>query len=553
MNKMKRRLSFICVILCLFMACTPAVSVEAEEPGEGRVLFISSYSYAWDTVQTQIEGIKAGLGNDVTLDYEFMDTKRVDDETSRQQFYEGLSYRLSRVEPYDAVILGDDAALLFATEYQDELFQDIPLIYEGVNDEEVALALSEDPLITGVLEKLSIDENIEFALKFYPKAKKVVAILDDSITGEAERKRFYNSAEAYPGLTFTEINASELTTMELKNAIRSLDEDSILFFVVMTEDASDKQYTIREAAQMLSRYSKVPIFRMIEGGIGEGFLGGNIVSMYRSGEIAAGYALEILHGRWSGELGVIEESPNVYRVDMLVMQKYGLDMDALPEGTEIVNYQSSFYERNKEAIVPGILLILFLIAVIMVSGVDNIKRRRLMKELEEARGVMESASQHDFLTGIPNRSKFMEDLEQTIAEKKPCTVVMIDIDDFKHINDTYGHTAGDDALRELARRLKRLQSQILTPYRFAGDEFILLIRGAHSNLVEKTAYECRQLFGKPYDIAGVEMKVCGSIGIASYPQDAKDAEELINNADDAMYLVKKSGKNNFAFYNGKKG
>ena len=74
-----------------------------------------------------------------------------------------------------------------------------------------------------------------------------------------------------------------------------------------------------------------------------------------------------------------------------------------------------------------------------------------MQELEEARSIMETASQHDFLTGIPNRSKFMEDLVQKVSDKSPCTIMMIDIDDFKKINDTYGHTAGDDALKQVSR------------------------------------------------------------------------------------------------------
>ena len=213
-----------------------------------------------------------------------------------------------------------------------------------------------------------------------------------------------------------------------------------------------------------------------------------------------------------------------------------------------MTYTESFWVRNKEALLPAGMLILFLIAVIVTIMVDNMKRRKLMDELEEARGIMESASQHDFLTGLPNRSKFMEDLQNLIAEKTACTVMMIDIDDFKNINDTYGHTAGDDALKQLAARLKELRSQILTAYRFAGDEFILIIKSEQNKILEKTAYDCRQLFTKKFNLAGVDRKICGSIGIASYPKDTDNLEQLIVCADDAMYQVKKSGKNNFAFY-----
>ena len=547
MAEKKRTLCLLSIFMCLLLLFQAMLRVRAEEKEDKRVLFISSYSYAWDTVQLQIEGIKAGLGDGVTLDYEFMDTKRVNDETAEKLFFEGLSYRLSKVAPYDVVILGDDAALIFAAKYQEELFAGIPLVFEGVNDEELAGELAKDPLITGVLEKLSVDKNIELGLRLNPDAKKVVAILDNSITGEVERKRFYKSAESYPELTFTEINASELTSTQLRRELKKVSDDSILIYVVMTEDASGKQYTNKESIRLISDNAAVPALRMVEGGIGEGLLGGNVVSMYKSGEIAANIAVSIAGGRDSGQINVMD-SPNIYCVDQLVMNKFGLDMSLLPEGTQIINEQKNFFERNQEAMVPGAMLIIFLIIVILWVCIDNFRRRRLMKELEEARGIMESASQHDFLTGIPNRSKFMEDLETTIASGKPCTIMMIDIDDFKHINDNYGHTAGDDALRELAHRLKQMQSQILTPYRFAGDEFILLIRSEQKKIVEKTAYECRNLFSKSFVLAGTEMKVCGSIGISSYPRDAQDAEQLIINADDAMHEVKKSGKNNFAFY-----
>ncbi len=547
MAEKKRTLCLLSIFMCLLLLFQAMLTVRAEEKEDKRVLFISSYSYAWDTVQLQIEGIKAGLGDGVTLDYEFMDTKRVNDETAEKLFFEGLSYRLSKVAPYDVVILGDDAALIFAAKYQEELFAGIPLVFEGVNDEELAGELAKDPLITGVLEKLSVDKNIELGLRLNPDAKKVVAILDNSITGEVERKRFYKSAESYPELTFTEINASELTSTQLRRELKKVSDDSILIYVVMTEDASGKQYTNKESIRLISDNAAVPALRMVEGGIGEGLLGGNVVSMYKSGEIAANIAVSIAGGRDSGQINVMD-SPNIYCVDQLVMNKFGLDMSLLPEETQIINEQKNFFERNQEAMVPSAMLIIFLIIVILWVCIDNFRSRRLMKELEEAREIMESASQHDFLTGIPNRSKFMEDLETTIASGKPCTIMMIDIDDFKHINDNYGHTAGDDALRELAHRLKQMQSQILTPYRFAGDEFILLIRSEQKKIVEKTAYECRNLFSKSFVLAGTEMKVCGSIGISSYPRDAQDAEQLIINADDAMYEVKKSGKNNFAFY-----
>ena len=549
--KLVKSYTIFIVLICFWLTGSKVCAAESTDMS-GRILFISSYSFAWDQVQLQIEGIKAGLSGNYTVDYEFMDTKRVDTEKAMELFKGGLAYRLSMVEPYDAVIIGDDAALLFAMENQEELFPETPIIFEGVNSEELAKTAIKNSYITGVLEKLSVESNVELGLRINPKATKVVAILDDSLTGITERKRFYKAQESFPELEFSEINASELSTTMLKKALSNVSKDTILIYVVMTEDANGKQYTNVETIRLLNIYADVPVIRMVEGGIGEGLLGGNIASMRKSGEMAAQLAIEAIQGVKRVGLNKLLDSPNIYCVDANIMKKFHLDFDALPEGTDIINYEESFWVRNRETLVPGIILFGALVIIIVVVGVDNIRRRKLVQELEKTKKIIETASQHDFLTGIPNRSQFMADLKQLIAQKIPCTVLMVDIDNFKKINDTMGHAAGDDALRQIAERMKDIESPILTPYRFAGDEFIMILKSSQSKIVEKTAYQCRQLFEKDFLLDKKKTKVGGSIGIASYPQDTEDLEQLIIFADDAMYQVKKNGKNDFAFYSQRK-
>ncbi len=516
------------------------------------MLFISSYSYAWDTVQSQIEGIQAGLGKNIVLDYEFMDTKRVSDEQALQLFHDGLAYRLSKVEPYDVILLGDDAALQFALKYREELFADIPLVFEGINDEELAERAAAEPLVTGVIEKLSLENNIELGLKINPSATKVVAILDDTITGQAERKRYYECAENYPQLLFKEINVSNLSSQSLRNALQGVSSDSILIYVMMTEDADGKLYTSTESVKLIADNASVPALRMVEAGIGDGLLGGNVVSMYKSGEMAAELARRIISGISMDDMHVIMDSPNIYCVDAEVMERYGISLSVLPSDTTIINYKESFLQKNRAVLIPSSILIAALVMVIIWICIDHRRQKKMVAELECARKIMESASQHDFLTGLPNRSKFMSDLTELIRERKPCTIMMLDIDDFKKINDSLGHTAGDEALQQVAGRLKDMESQIFTAYRFAGDEFIAILQSSQFKIVEKTAYACRQIFTKQFKLVGNTAKICGSIGIASYPKDTEDLEQLIIYADDAMYRVKKNGKNDFAFYEGKK-
>ena len=549
MGKWKAWLLTLALLISVGAMGTASIQAEAQGTNQSkRVLFISSYSYGWDTVQTQIEGIKAGVDENTTIDYEFMDTKRFRTDEWLNMFHDMLKYHLENTDPYDVVIVGDDAALQFVMEYREELFPEIPIVFEGVNDEEYAMKAAENPLVTGIIEKLSVEKNIDMALKVNPTADKVVAILDDSVTADAERKNFYSSAENYPELEFSEINASELKTARLQQAVSKVDDKTILIYIVMSKDGSGKQYTSDQAVRMIVNYAKVPVYRMVEAGIGDGLLGGNVVSMYKSGEIAAKMAMDILNGTDSGEINVVKDSPNIYCVDEDVMRKFGLEASQFPKDTEFVNHREGFFARNREALIPALILITALNVIICWVCFDNYRRRKLLQELEQARAIMEAASQHDFLTGLPNRSKFMKDLEQMIDAKVPCTVMMLDIDNFKKINDTYGHTAGDEALQQVANRLKEMQSQILTSYRFAGDEFILILRSSQNMLVEKTAYQCRQVFTKDVVLCGTKRKIGGSIGIASYPKDTDNLEQLIVCADDAMYQVKKNGKNDFAFY-----
>lgn len=539
-----------CAVICAGLFWSLHTSTYAAgSANTGRILFISSYSYAWDAVQLQIEGIKQGVSDGIVVDYEFMDTKRVDDDVAMWLFKEGLAYRMSMVEPYDVVILGDDAALIFALEYRDELFAGIPLVFEGVNDEELALEAAKDPMITGVVESLSVQKNIELALSIYPEAKKVVGILDNSLTGEAERRNFYNNASLYPELEFSELNTSELTETKLKYELSHLPENTILIYVVMTEDGNGRQYTNKEAIELIAQYSTVPAFRMVEGGIGYGVLGGNIVSMEQSGKIAATIAVDIISGKRDTEdVSVIVDSPNIYCIDESVMLKFGIKASALPDETVFVNYEPTFFERNREILVPAIIVLLALFIICAWASVDNIKKRKLTAELKESRSYLEDASNHDFLTGLPNRSKFMHDLMEAAAAKQPYTIIMLDIDNFKHINDTYGHSIGDEALKGVASRLKSLRTQLLTAYRFAGDEFIVILKSDNVKIVDTAANQCLQVFQKPFKLEGKIHNIGGSVGAASYPGDADDYEKLIECADEAMYSVKKSGKNAYALY-----
>lgn len=543
---MKRIRCLIGLLICAFILGTCKTDTMAVGSERGRILVIDSYSYAEDSTKQQIAGIEKVIDGWHTVDYQFMNANSGVSSEAVEMFSEVLSKRLSTAEPYDVIIVCGDTALSFVLEYHEDMFEGIPVVFSGVYSKALAERACKNPIICGILVERGYADNIELALSFHPTAKKVVAIFDDTTTSLVERENFYACQKLYPELEFSEINAAESYTYVLQRQFRDMSQDSIALFVSMVEDASGKRYSASDIGPFIRKYSSVPVYRMEESRIGEGFIGGDVVSMEQCGQIVANVAGKIIAGDSVPE-GLIE-SPTVICLDEEVLRNYEYDLGLIPVGAEIVNYTEPYLERHKEAIIPLGMLMACLVVIIAISAYNNMKYRKLLNELGNAKNIVETASQHDFLTGLGNRSKFVADLRDMIAQEIPCSILMLDIDDFKKINDTYGHTVGDITLQVVANRMKELQSPILTPYRFAGDEFIIILQSTQSNLVEKISYACRGIFTDEFAVNGEMHKITGSIGVARYPMDAQEPEELINCADKAMYLVKKSGKNQFANY-----
>lgn len=176
-----------------------------------------------------------------------------------------------------------------------------------------------------------------------------------------------------------------------------------------------------------------------------------------------------------------------------------------------------------------------------------------ISELRNSRDKLEYLATHDALTGIPNRTLLFDRLEHTIASvlrrKVMGAVLFIDLDNFKEINDNFGHQIGDDVLKEVAHRLKHAVRSSDTVGRFGGDEFVLIIEEARQvDEVMVIIQKIRDVFEEPLFLRNTPMEIRLSIGVALIPQDAENAEAAISAADKAMYKVKERGKDGFEFY-----
>jgi len=161
---------------------------------------------------------------------------------------------------------------------------------------------------------------------------------------------------------------------------------------------------------------------------------------------------------------------------------------------------------------------------------------------------------HDALTNLPNRVLFKDRLEQSLAfalrqKHKKVAVLFIDLDRFKLVNDSLGHDAGDQLLRQFAQRLRENVRQSDTVARLGGDEFTILLPDAdHVDEAMAVADKMLAALKHPFDIGGQEIFVTASIGISMFPDDGADAKTMMKNADAAMYRVKEQGRSGFQVY-----
>jgi diguanylate cyclase (GGDEF)-like protein/PAS domain S-box-containing protein len=195
-------------------------------------------------------------------------------------------------------------------------------------------------------------------------------------------------------------------------------------------------------------------------------------------------------------------------------------------------------------------------AVIVGQDGRSIGSITVLHDVTESRQLLNRIRQlahYDTLTGLPNRALFHDRLGQAVRlaqrTQRDCALLFLDMDRFKHVNDTLGHAVGDLLLREVARRLDATVRASDTVARLGGDEFVVILGNlAESGSAARVAEKILASVARIDSIAGHEVNVSFSIGIAIFPHDAQDVDELLMRADVAMYQAKDSGRNACVFF-----
>ncbi len=174
-------------------------------------------------------------------------------------------------------------------------------------------------------------------------------------------------------------------------------------------------------------------------------------------------------------------------------------------------------------------------------------------ELEKTKNQLQYLALHDDLTDLPNRLFLIDFIEQKIKQSlltdTSLAIMFVDIDDFKKVNDAFGHSTGDELLKVVAKRFESLLDQNSIVARFGGDEFVFCFSGLASAIeAEHKGMAVYDAFHDTFAIKGKSIASSCSVGVALFPQDAKHAEDLISKADTALYTSKARQKGGVLFY-----
>lgn len=518
---------------------TPLLDADAER----RVLFISSYSENLDVVNAQLAGIFGVFEkNNVICDTEYMDMKIYELPENAALFYETLKYkidhfRLEHDETYDAVLLGDAAALAFALEHQDELFPETPMVFFGLNDPDTVRIAAQNPFVTGSLNQSDFSQTIELATKLNKTATNITAVYDDSTeTGRSEGKRFFALKSRYPEFTFNALKTSEYTRSELGKQIAQFTDDTILICLSAYFDKEGFYYSIPETAHFFYTHAKIPVYTKLFGSVGKGFLGGYLFDLIEAGRYSAQVIIDVLDGKSMSDFPLKKDLPSHFYFDDEQMKRFQLNAHLLPKGTILVNEKPSFWHQFRIVLIPFITIVASLTSLLILIFYYTRQLRR--------------SHDTDALTQLPNRCVAQATVAKLLKTKTDFAIIMIDIDDLKMMNAFYTFACGDYILCELARRLTtidKLHDYIVA--RYGNDEFVIVLRGTRLRKNDSVLYLLKQIITEPFEFNENQIFIKTSIGIANYRgSDNLTVDECFSNADSAMCEAKAQGKNKTVFF-----
>lgn len=332
---------------------------------KARVLVLYSYDNSHPSYEIQMEGIRSVLDTcDIYFETRCFDARRFPYCENVEKFFNDINYITKYLNPFDGIIACDDEVLRFVEKFRDTLFNNVPVVFSGIDDSNFATSLN-DSLTTGFIERIDVSDNIKLAKKLNPNLENVYFISDTTLTGVAMSGRFLMFQNIFQDLKFVELNFSKLSFLELKNTLTDLDKNSAVFFLTGYTDKNGVHFGYLDMYNRVSRYSNVPVFSVIGEGYNSGFLGGKIILRREQGINSALMMYDIIvnkHKPSSIPIGI--DKATVYMFDYNQLTRFDISETDLPSGSMIMNGNEAFFKKYFTYLCFAIALVLMLAAAL---------------------------------------------------------------------------------------------------------------------------------------------------------------------------------------------
>ena len=525
-------------------------------PVQHRILFLRSYHPLYFTHQAQNAGLERSLyQNGIEYDVYYMDAKSYNSEQDIINFHDFLASRLRRHTDYEAVLIADDVALNFALTYQNELFKGLPMVFFGVNNVFVAEKAAANPLITGFYENQFLSNLINLAISLFPNNKTLVALHDNSEAGIQDFQVFRDFMKRNSDYSIVDLDATKLSQDELIHTLQTLPEDSILFYMTCYSDKYGNIYSMESRTNTVVNNAKVPIFRNYVGGEGKGIIGSYYMDFedqtFRAGSILN----EVLSGKDISTIPLSYSSPGFCIFDWRLMKKNHLDFSLLPENTVFCNRPLESLRGLKFLLYSVLLIIIGLLLIVISSVVTSIRTRSVNRELMLSRDNLVKSenelryqTEFDEVLDVLNRKTITQKLHEIVKENDVYSIVIIDIDGFKALNENYGHSFADSVLQYIVAILKSMANEDDWMIgRYGGDEFIIFAPGERFTPDHPKILKILDDIRAPIPLGDETLAITASLGIAQ-SDGISSSETLISNAESAMYEAKNHGRNGASLF-----
>jgi diguanylate cyclase (GGDEF)-like protein len=532
------------ILLTIFVLVSlPTKAISAFDKDKINILVLLSYEVSLPWTQSFIGGLEEArkfYNNRVNYYIEIMDSVRLE-SMSEEKWAVYLEDKYQSTY-FDGVIADSDYASHFVSNNKIIFPEKIPIVY--YTDIDIEYSMHSIALVSQINK--SVQNTFKMALHHNPQANHIFVIDNQDNSHLIADKITTLANETGLNLRITILNSFSLDT--LSKELMSLPPNSIVFYTLVFQDSTGENFIPKDFISEISSISTAPIYSFWSSLMGSGVVGGEMIDGEKTAIQMVNAIIDYLESGKSKN----EYSMMATFIDWEALIKYHIDPDLIPKDAIIINRPVSIFQTYFREI-----LLLMLTLFSTTVGYGFYKLLRLNNKLVIANDEAERLARIDTLTNLYNRRAFFEKgyeaYNLTKRLGKQLSVLMIDIDFFKNVNDKFGHSTGDKVIKVLGNIIKRVTREVDISARIGGEEFAVIVMFSDASDAAKLAYRILKEVSSTFviaDDAKSQIHFTVSIGVFGEVFVLKESslEDALKYADEALYQAKERGRDQVVVY-----